>query len=390
MSVNITLLHAGGAAGNVNPYTAVGLANQWDCVVSADAVNYAQRATDAGIGPRFDNFFAGPFGAPTYVSTGLLSTDVITNIAVHVTRRNNDANARQDGVFFVDNAGNVDLSGIGAFPLMAGSAIFAEAIANYAVNPISGLAWTYNDLFLDNGAGGFGAFTVYADPNGFSAIVYQIDQIYLVVTIADRVPPPRRTQDGSLALPTFDIEAMASGDPDRTSIALRDGFTALTRTLQEISNQMSRALIDVRWVRQPYAQALYTVESPDGGVWTVQAADQIEFDYIRLGDMLFMQIVLDATSTLVAKTYTSLYIQIPGGYRTQGGVLHTSVAVITPGAVAEEIGLVEANGQGAGQPVDKLRIRRLPIGTNFPAGLANTMALRLAIQFRIVPPPTAQ
>lgn len=383
----ITLAHAGGAAGNVNQYTVVGTANKWDAVVNAEATQYVQRLNDAG-GANFDSVFMGPFGAAFYDPTGLNPTDVITNIALHVTRRNNDANARQDGTFFVDNAGNI--AGGGNFPLLAGSAIFAEAIANYPVNPVSGLAWVYNDLFLDNGAGVFGGFTVFANANGFAANVYQIDQIFLVITIADPPSPPRRTQDGSLALPTFDIDAMASGDPDRMAVAMRDGMTALTRTLQQISNLLSRALIDVRWVAQPYSGLLYTVESPDGGVWTVQAPDQIEFDYIRLGDMLFIQLVLDATSTLAGKTYTSLYVQIPGGYRTQGGVLHSSVAVITPGAVAEEIGLVEANGQGAGQPVDKLRIRRLPIGTAFPAGLANTMAIRLAILFRIVPPPTAK
>lgn len=386
----LTLAHAGGAAGNINLYTAVGTANQWDAVLSAEATQYAQCASTAAANGIFDDIFHGPFGVPFYNPAGLNPTDVIANISFRVVRRNNDANACQDGVFFVDNAGNVEPSFGNNFPLLAGSAIFTEASWEYPVNPVSGAAWVYNDLFLDSGGGNFGGFAVYRNGNGFADNVYQIDRIYLIVTTVDPPSPPRRTQDGSLALPTFDIDAMASGDPDRMAVAMRDGMTALTRTLQQISNLLSRPLIDVRWVAQPYSGALYTVESPDGGVWTVEAADQIEFDYIRLGDTLFIQLVLDATSTLAGKTYTSLYVQIPGGYRTQGGVLHSSVAVITPGAVAEEIGLIEANGQGAGQPVDKLRIRRLPIGTNFPAGLANTMALRLAILFRIVPPPTAK
>lgn len=385
----ITLAHANGAAGNANPYTAVGTANQWDAVLNADATQYVQCVDVAGTDGLFD--YGGriwPTGVPLYNPAGLAPTDIIASIAVHVIRRNNDGNARQDGVAFRDRD-NVSEAGGHDFPLLAGSAIFSEASFSYAVNPVSGVAWLYDDLFTDDGFGGFGSFGIYCNDNTHASNVYQIDQIYLIVTTVDP-PPPRRTQDGSLALPTFDIDAMASGDPDRMAVAMRDGMTALTRTLQQISNLLSRALIDVRWVAQPYSGALYTVESPDGGVWTVQAADQIEFDYIRLGDMLFMQLVLDATSTLAGKTYTSLYVQIPGGYRTQGGVLHSSVAVITPGAVAEEIGLVEANGQGAGQPVDKLRIRRLPIGTAFPAGLANTMAIRLAILFRIVPPPTAK
>lgn len=220
---------------------------------------------------------------------------------------------------------------------------------------------------------------------------YQADYTFTITIevtwTAPPTPPTRRpaTGSGALALPSLNLDAVAAGDP----IAMRDALSAISRTMQEFSIDLAASLKRVRWVPQPWSNTLYTAEGD--GAWAVDEADQIEFDYVRLGDILFMQIFLTATSTGVGGTFTSLYIQIPGGYRVQAGVQQHGWCVIGETDGAEAMGLVSVDGSEAnGQPVDKIRLRRLPLGTDVTDGLTDSLSIRAVIQFRIVPPPAAQ
>lgn len=240
-------------------------------------------------------------------------------------------------------------------------------------------------LFGERTSSGFSSATA----NGNQS--YQADYTFTITIevtwTAPPTPPARRPATGSgvLALPALNLDAVAAGDP----IAMRDALSAISRTMQEFAIDLAASLKRVRWVPQPWSSSLYTAEG--AGTWVVLDANQVEFDYVRLGDILFMQIFLTATSTLAGGTFTSLYIQMPGGYRVQAGVQQHGWCVIGETDGAEEIGLVAVDGSEAnGQPVDKIRIRRLPLGTDVSDGLTASLSIRAVIQFRIVPPPAAQ
>ncbi len=65
------------------------------------------------------------------------------------------------------------------------------------------------------------------------------------------------------------------------------------------------------WIDVPYDAADFSAKSPM--IWTVQAADVINFLYMVIGKTLFVNMYVDFTS--VGGTLTNkLYLKIPGGY----------------------------------------------------------------------------
>lgn len=197
----LTLPHAGGAAGNGTQngwWTAVGTANLWDCVVSAEATQYVAGVSINTNNNPFDSNIDLGIG-PYYNSTGLSPSTVITSITVHIVHRNNDAFTRDTGILYYSQVTGTPYT-LQANALLPGSAAWRDDSVTVALNPETGLAWTYADLFTELGGVGYGynRFTFYMIDNGHPYPSYQIDQIYLVVT--------------TVSAPTTEVDITGSGN----------------------------------------------------------------------------------------------------------------------------------------------------------------------------------
>lgn len=187
----LTLSHAGGSAGNgfqSGWWTAVGAANVWDCVVSSDGTTYVAGVNvNTNNNPLDSNIDLGI--GPYYTNAGLTPGTVINSITQHIVHRNNDAFARPSTFLaYYSQVTGTPYYAAGN-PSLPGSVTWRDDSVVWTVNPETGVAWTYEDLFTEQaGVGnGYNRFIYSMNDNGHAYASYQIDRVYLVV---DTAPVP--------------------------------------------------------------------------------------------------------------------------------------------------------------------------------------------------------
>lgn len=187
----------------------------------------------------------------------------------------------------------------------------------------------------------------------------------------------RRSVAQSLA--KIDLEQIGRGD-DR---AVRNAFQLLQRALNDI---LTDASLPNRWVQVPFDATAFTATTGTAPLWTLQAADQFEFSYMRDGDTLLVHFFADDTTVANGggAAVTALNVRIPGGYRTAGTHQQMGWAYVIDPALGIEIpAKVEVDSTG----VFANSLMRVTIlgGAAFANGV-NTTTVRFVIAFRIASP----
>lgn len=190
----------------------------------------------------------------------------------------------------------------------------------------------------------------------------------------------RRAVAKSLA--SIDLEQIGRGDP----VAIHNAFQIIQRT---INDALIDASLPSRWIRVPFDATAFTATTGTAPVWTLQAADQFEFSYMRDGDTLLVHFFADDTTVANGggAAVTALNVRIPGGYQTAGTHQQMGWAYVIDPALGIEIpAKVEVDSTGVFGPT-LMRVTILG-GAAFANGV-NTTTVRFVIAFRIAPPALA-
>jgi hypothetical protein len=125
------------------------------------------------------------------------------------------------------------------------------------------------------------------------------------------------------------------------------------------------------WTDVPYSAANFT--GFGAMTWTVDAADQITYRYMFVGDTMFVDVYLDATS-VGGVVSTPLMIAIPGGFVAAKSVA-SGTFVVDNGATAVAFQRVLAGAT-------KIEVARVDLA-NFTA-CANLTYVRVQMSFGVV------
>lgn len=123
-------------------------------------------------------------------------------------------------------------------------------------------------------------------------------------------------------IPSQNVAAIRNGNAEATA----DAIAAIVQAHNaESQTQASRI---GSWQEVPYSAANFTVFDSSGieggGSWTVEAADQQAFRYLRVDDLLIVRFKFTLTSVVNVSVF-SLAVRVPGGF-----LIHPSDIGVTP------------------------------------------------------------
>lgn len=140
-----------------------------------------------------------------------------------------------------------------------------------------------------------------------------------------------------LLIPSPDLESILKGDFQ----AIYDAFVNTISNLNQLSTLIAGRV--GTWIDEPYDAAAYTTNST--GLWTVQQADQVDFSYLRIDDILFVNLSLVGT-TIGNGTTTELRVRPPGGYLLNGSHAVRGAAPVWNNGAAAAAGALFVQGGG--------------------------------------------
>lgn len=126
-----------------------------------------------------------------------------------------------------------------------------------------------------------------------------------------------------LTISPQDIERIRRGDDNVLATALQSIIQNLNQQVVQLGQRVGKWHAEA-WAAANYTSALAGSPPTPGTNWTVEAADQLTLQYLRLDDLLIVEFALTATA-IGAAAEEYLCIRIPGGYYAST-VLCTGVA----------------------------------------------------------------
>ena len=174
----------------------------------------------------------------------------------------------------------------------------------------------------------------------------------------------------------LELDRVALGDP----LATRDALYTLWAALNA---QATREAVRIgAWKDVPYTAADFQgLDSAVGtNTWTVDAADLVQFQYLRIDDLLLVHWVI-SNSTIPADGLVrdAMLIKIPGGFIGRQGMVQNFGSLVWSDSVTVDstLGFVQVNGTtGLVTPLgDRIECFKSPAGTDFVTPSANNLSL---------------
>lgn len=178
-----------------------------------------------------------------------------------------------------------------------------------------------------------------------------------------------------LQIPSPDLERVRLGDPNATADAILDIYRTQNQLATLIANRIGL------WQDVPYDAGLFSTNSTGG--WTVGSDDVENFSFLRIDDLLILDVALIHT-TINNGTTTELRITPPSGFKLKGSHGTRSGSTVWNNNTVGETGAFFV--QSAGSFISMQRADGGVLGAGFPfTGIPNDFFIGFVGVFQILP-----